>query len=74
MSADAAPGPRLTALKPEAAAALLRRAGAQHVDVAGLHADIAAGAPLNGDGTINLLMYGAWLVRELARRDGGHGG
>ena len=26
-----------------------------------LEADIAAGAPTNADGTVNLVQYGAWL-------------
>ena len=30
--------------------------------------DIDAGAPTNGDGTINLVQYAAWLVKEMANR------
>jgi plasmid maintenance system antidote protein VapI len=33
-----------------------------------LEADIAAGAPVNADGTINLVHYAAWLVKELVVR------
>ena len=33
-----------------------------------LEADIEAGAPTNADGTINLVHYAAWLVKELAAR------
>ncbi len=33
-----------------------------------LEADIAAGAPVNADGTVNLVHYAAWLVKELAAR------
>ena len=33
-----------------------------------LEADIAAGAPVNADGTLNLVHYAAWLVKELAAR------
>ena len=29
-----------------------------------LRADLAAGAPTNPDGTINLVHYAAWLARE----------
>ena len=29
-----------------------------------LLADIASGAPTNPDGTVNLVHYAAWLVRE----------
>jgi hypothetical protein len=31
-------------------------------------ADVDAGAPTNGDGTINLVHYAAWLVKEMACR------
>ena len=31
-----------------------------------LEADVAAGAPTNADGTLNLVHYAAWLVKELA--------
>jgi hypothetical protein len=34
-----------------------------------IDADVANGAPTNADGTINLVHYGAWLVREIANRD-----
>jgi hypothetical protein len=70
---DAA-GPRLTALPLEQAAALLRRSGSQLVTVESLRADLAAGAPVNVDGTLNLIAYGAWLVRALANRESQHGG
>jgi hypothetical protein len=51
------------------AARLLTRAGGQPVTVDMLKADLAGGAPANPDGTINLLHYGAWLVREMSSRD-----
>jgi hypothetical protein len=50
-------------------ARLLTKAGGQPVTVEVLRADLAAGAPVNADGTINLVHYAAWLVRELANRD-----
>jgi hypothetical protein len=34
-----------------------------------IKADLAAGAPANADGTINLVHYAAWLVREMSARD-----
>ncbi|RMF84295.1 MAG: hypothetical protein D6744_03305, partial [Planctomycetota bacterium] len=46
------------------AARLLSAAGGQRVTVEMLEADIAAGAPTNPDGTINLVHYAAWLVKE----------
>jgi hypothetical protein len=51
------------------AARLLTRAGGQPVTVEMLKADIAAGAPVNDDGTINLVYYGAWLMREASSGD-----
>lgn len=45
-------------------ARLLTGAGGQQLDVAAIEADIAAGAPTNADGTINLVQYTAWLARE----------
>lgn len=53
------------------AARLLSRAGGQRVTEAMLRADIDAGAPTNPDGTMNLVHYAAWLVREAARTQGG---
>lgn len=58
-----------TALRLPDAARLLSRAGGQTLTVEMLEADIAAGAPTNPDGTLNLVHYAAWLVKELARGD-----
>jgi hypothetical protein len=66
--------PRLTALSIEAVVLLLKRSGAKQASVDAVRADLAAGAPQNPDGTINLIAYGAWLVSDLARREGGHAG
>jgi hypothetical protein len=30
-----------------------------------LEADVAAGSPVNADGTMNLIHYSAWLAKEL---------
>lgn len=56
-----------TALPVEAAARLLTAAGGVRVDVEQLRADIDAGAPTNGDGSLNLMHYAAWLVQQMAR-------
>jgi hypothetical protein len=37
------------------------------IEEAILQADIEAGAPANADGTLNVVHYAAWLVREMAR-------
>lgn len=50
------------------AARLLSAAIGEHVSVEMLQADIAAGAPTNADGTLNLVHYAAWLVRETSTR------
>lgn len=67
-------GARLTALSVEAVVLLLKRSGAKQATVDAVRADLVAGAPQNPDGTINLIAYGAWLVSDLARREGGHAG
>lgn len=48
-------------------ARLLTRAGTNPVTEAMVEADVAAGAPTNPNGTINLVHYAAWLVKEMAR-------
>jgi hypothetical protein len=48
-------------------AQLLARVGGQIVTVEMIQADVAAGAPTNADGTINLVHYAAWLVKEMER-------
>lgn len=54
---------RPTALTVAQLAALLSAVGPS-VAPAEVEADRAAGAPTNPDGTINLIHYAAWLVRE----------
>ncbi len=48
--------------------AVLRKAGVRNVSEEALRAHIAAGAPTNADGTVNLVHYAAWMVKELAKR------
>jgi hypothetical protein len=54
------------------AARVLTRMGGKPVTEEMLRADIDAGAPTNADGSINLVHYAAWLVKEMNR--GGAGG
>ena len=74
MSGDVlTPSPK-PALNPNAlsvadAARLLSAAGGQHVAIEMIQADVNAGAPTNADGSINLVRYAAWLVREMAGHD-----
>ncbi|MBS0186934.1 MAG: hypothetical protein JSS51_02625 [Planctomycetes bacterium] len=48
------------------AARVLTRLGGKPVTDAMLHADIDAGAPVNADGSLNLVHYAAWLVKEMS--------
>lgn len=60
--------PRLNpaAMSIEDAARLLTKASGVRVDASQVGQDIEAGAPTNADGTVNLVHYAAWLVREMA--------
>jgi len=57
------------ALRLDALARLLSAAGPKVVTVDMLQADIDAGAPMNADGTLNLVHYVAWLLKEAGRGD-----
>ena len=60
------PGRRLnpSALSLLEAARVLTASGVRPVTVEMLQTDIASGAPTNADGSLNLIAYAAWLVRE----------
>jgi len=64
---NSAPGLRLTALTVEDAALLLSKGAGRPITRDMLREDIEAGAPVNADGTINLVHYAAWLVREITK-------
>lgn len=55
---------KLTALQPADLILLLRRSGSRSISEESLRLDIENGAPVNEDGTISLIAYGAWLVKE----------
>lgn len=62
-----------TAINPNAltvanAARLLTRTYGEPVTEEMIRTDLAAGAPANRDGTINLVLYAAWLVKEMSTR------
>ena len=59
----------LTALSAEDLAQLLSRAGGKPSSVEMLKHHIANGAPVNEDGTVNIVHYAAWLAREVAGGD-----
>jgi hypothetical protein len=81
MTPEHAPSPEhaqgMSRLNPAAlgvadAARVLTRIGGKPVTEEMLRADIDAGAPTNASGTINLVHYAAWLVKEMSV--GGAGG
>jgi hypothetical protein len=72
---DARPNPlNPTAMSLPDAARLLSAVGVQPVSEATIRSDIEAGAPTNADGTLNLVHYAAWLLREMGRSAGDHNG
>jgi len=48
------------------AARVLTRLGGKPVSEEMLRADIDAGVPTNADGSVNLVHYAAWLVKEMS--------
>ncbi|MBU4271625.1 MAG: hypothetical protein KKE86_10740 [Planctomycetes bacterium] len=64
------PGPlNPQALRLADLARVLSASGPSLVTVEMLQADVANGAPTNADGTLNLVHYAAWLVKEMAGGD-----
>lgn len=53
------------ALTPAQLADLVTKAAKKQFTVAAIEKDIADGAPTNGDGTIHLVNYSAWLVAQV---------
>lgn len=41
----------------------LKQCGSRTASPEQLEADIAAGAPVNDDGTINMIAYAAWILK-----------
>ena len=50
------------------AARMLSRAGGRLVTEESIRQDIDAGAPANPDGTINLVHFAAWNVKQMSGR------
>jgi hypothetical protein len=57
-----------TAMSVANAARLLTAGGGREISVEMLEEDLAEGAPRNADGTINLVHYGAWLIKGMSNR------
>lgn len=55
---------KLTALSVPNLVKLLKRSGCRSVSEEMVRGDMANGAPVNPDGTINLIFYTAWLIKE----------
>ena len=62
------PALKVTAISADDLAAVLSKCAGKHVTVDAIRYHIEAGAPVNADGSLNLVHYAAWLVTELARR------
>ena len=61
MTVENAPNPR--ALPKNLVVIALKKAGSRTISEEALEADIAAGAPVNENGTINMLEYVAWILK-----------
>lgn len=57
----------LLALPPEKMAAILAKLGFPEMTPEMLQRDVEDGAPVNADGTFNLVHYMAWMIREINR-------
>ncbi len=55
---------KLTEIRKEDLLVLLKKSGSRKATAETIEADIAAGAPINNDGTINIIEYAAWLIKE----------
>jgi len=58
-----------TAMTVEDDARILTAAGGRPVTREMIETDLQDGAPVNPDGTVNLIQYAAWIVKEMARGD-----
>ena len=64
------PGPlNPQSLRLEDLARILTASGPRAATVKMLQTDIDDGAPQNADGTMNLVHYAAWLVKEISSAD-----
>lgn len=52
------------ALKPEELVHALKAAGSRTISEETVAADIAAGAPANADGTVDIFLYAAWVLSK----------
>jgi len=59
---------KVTAISAADLAAVLSKSAGKHVTADAIRYHIEAGAPVNADGSLNLVHYAAWLVTEMAHR------
>ena len=59
------PKANVNALSKKQLVGLLVKFGSKASTLERIDSDIALGAPANGDGSINLIHYAAWLVAKL---------
>lgn len=60
---------KITALSIDDTAKLLAHSGSRYASEDSIRKDIAAGAPANPDGTVNLITYAAWLIKKMSDAD-----
>lgn len=56
----------LTALSVPDVVRILLKSGARNMTEEKVRSDINAGAPVNSDGTLNVIHYTAWIAKEIA--------
>ena len=56
---------KLTAISIPDLVKILRQAGSRHASEESIRQDMEKGAPVNHDGTVNIIHYAAWLIREV---------
>ena len=56
---------KLTAINIPDFVKLLKQAGSRHASEESIRQDVEKGAPVNHDGSINLIHYAAWLIKEI---------
>lgn len=54
---------RHEAMQKETLVEVLRRSGSRTMSLERLEADIADGAPVNANGTVNAIAYAAWILK-----------
>lgn len=55
------------ALSPENLVKVLVKSGCRIMTLEMLRRDIDSGMPVNADGTVNLIKYMAWMIKEIDR-------